>query len=110
MQQSSPQRKISLEGQSQRRGASEDLKLQVSCNYPSTLELAGLRDDCPHWPYSRYIRAGISTAYLIARAFCQDTGLRRERQVRPVCQGPKMGIFLVIHTTLSTSSINSSKE
>lgn len=29
--------------------------------------------------------------------------------MRPVCQGPKMGIFLVIHTTLSISNINSGK-
>lgn len=90
----------------QRGGASENVKLQVSCNYPPTLKSAGLRADCAHLPHSRCIRTGIRIAYLIARAFCQDTGLRRERQVGPVCQGPKMGIFLVIHITLSISTNN----
>lgn len=54
-------------------------------------------------------KTGVSTACLIARAIGQDTGLRRVRPVGLVCQGPKMGIFLVIHTTISMSNINSGK-
>lgn len=92
---------------SQKGGTFENVKLQVSCSYPPTLKSAGLRADCARLPYSRCIRTGITISYLIARAFCQDTGLRRERQVEPVCQGPKMGVFLVIHITLSISTNNS---
>lgn len=44
------------------------LKLQVGYNYPPTWKSAGLRADYPHWPHSRCIRTGISTAYLIAHA------------------------------------------
>lgn len=88
-------------------GVSEDCCCKSSSNYPPTVQSAGQLTLAS--PASFKVPRNWHQYSLLMHTTCGDTGLRREEPVGPVCQDPKMGAYLVIHTAMSTRNINSGK-